>query len=113
MTALLKEMKAAMPNKYISVASQSVEDNWIIQGVNANKYIDHYHIRNYDYTFSDFKVIASVGSWKFPSYYFRNGVHSKQTGQSYYEFHSFPHDVTLPASTSTGSTRAQRPLTTQ
>ena len=40
-----------MPDKYISVASQSAEDNWIIQGVSANKYIDHYHIWNYDYTF--------------------------------------------------------------
>ena len=42
-----------MPDKYISVASQSAEDNWIIQGVSANKYIDHYHIRNYDSTFLD------------------------------------------------------------
>ena len=44
-----------MPDKYISVASQAAEDNRINQGVSAEqaKYINHYHIRNYDYTVSD------------------------------------------------------------
>ena len=44
-----------MPDRYISVASQAVEDNWVNQGVSAEQtnYIDHYHIMNYDYTVSD------------------------------------------------------------
>ena len=44
-----------MPDKYISVASQATEDNRINQGVNAEqmKYIDHYHIMNYDHTATD------------------------------------------------------------
>ena len=44
-----------MPDKYISVASQAAEDNWINQGVSAEraKYIAHCHIMNYDYTVSD------------------------------------------------------------
>ena len=44
-----------MPDKYISVASQAAEDNWINRGVSAEqvKYFDHYHIMNYDYTVSD------------------------------------------------------------
>ena len=44
-----------MPDKYISVASQAAEDNWINQGVSAEqaKHIDQYHIMKYDYTVSD------------------------------------------------------------
>ena len=55
LTALLKEMREAMPDMYISVASQAAEKNWIAMGVNAesSKYIDHWHIMNYDYTVSD------------------------------------------------------------
>merc|ERR1711998_76187 len=55
LTALLKEMREAMPGKYISVASQAAEDNWINMGVGAEQaqYIDHYHVMGYDYTVSD------------------------------------------------------------
>ena len=44
-----------MPDKYIFVASQAAEDNRINQGVSAEqvKYIDHYHIMNYEYSVSD------------------------------------------------------------
>merc|ERR1712127_603349 len=55
LTALLKEMREAMPDMYISVASQAAEANWINSGVGPNQaqYLDHYHIMNYDYTVSD------------------------------------------------------------
>jgi len=55
LTALLKEMREAMPDMYISVASQAAEKNWIAMGVGAesSKYIDHWHVMNYDYTVSD------------------------------------------------------------
>lgn len=44
-----------MPDMYISVASQAAEKNWLAMGVSAesSKYIDHWHIMNYDYTVSD------------------------------------------------------------
>jgi len=53
--ALLKEMREAMPDMYISVASQAAEKNWLDMGVSAesSKYIDHWHVMNYDYTVSD------------------------------------------------------------
>ena len=52
MTALLKEMKAFMPDKYMSMASQAAEDNRDNEGVSADqlKYIDHCNIMNHDYT---------------------------------------------------------------
>jgi len=55
LTALLKEMREAMPDMYISVASQAAEANWINMGVSPEQaqYIDHYHVMNYDYTVSD------------------------------------------------------------
>lgn len=55
LTALLKEMREAMPDMYISVASQAAEKNWINMGIGSEqaKYIDHYHIMNYDYSVSD------------------------------------------------------------
>jgi len=55
LTALLKEMREAMPDKYISVASQASETNWINMGIGPDQaqHIDHYHIMNYDYTVSD------------------------------------------------------------
>jgi len=55
LTALLKEMREAMPDMYISVASQAAEGNWINQGIGAEQaqYLDHYHVMNYDYTVSD------------------------------------------------------------
>ena len=48
-------MSASRPDRYIAVASQAAEDNRINQGVSAErvKYIDHYHIMNYDYAVSD------------------------------------------------------------
>ena len=48
-------MRADMPDNYISVASQAAEENRIYQDVSVEqvKYIDHYHIMNYDYTASD------------------------------------------------------------
>jgi len=55
LTALLKEMRDAMPDMYISVASQAAEANWINMGLGPDQaqYLDHYHIMNYDYTVSD------------------------------------------------------------
>jgi len=55
LTALLKEMREAMPDMYISVASQAAEKNWINMGIGPDQaqYLDHYHIMNYDYTVSD------------------------------------------------------------
>ena len=55
MTAFLKEMRAAVPDKYISVASPAAEYNWINQGVSAEqaKYVVHYRITDYDYVASD------------------------------------------------------------
>jgi len=55
LTALLKEMREAMPDMYISVASQAAEANWINMGIGPDQaqYLDHYHIMNYDYTVSD------------------------------------------------------------
>lgn len=55
LTTLLKEMREAMPDMYISVASQAAEANWINMGIGPDQaqYLDHYHIMNYDYTVSD------------------------------------------------------------
>merc|ERR1719160_1183725 len=55
LTTLLKEMREAMPDMYISVASQAAEANWINMDVGPEQaqYIDHYHVMNYDYTVSD------------------------------------------------------------
>ena len=55
LAALLEEMSAAMPDEFISVASQAAGDYWTNQCVSAEqaKYIDQYYIVNYDYTVSD------------------------------------------------------------
>jgi len=55
LTALMKEMREALPDMYISIASQAAEKNWVNMGVSKEQasYIDHYHIMNYDYTVSD------------------------------------------------------------
>jgi len=55
LVALLKEMREAMPDMYISVASQAAEKNWLAMGVSAesSQYVDHWHVMNYDYTVSD------------------------------------------------------------
>ena len=44
-----------MPDKYNDVVSQAAEDKWIYHRGSAEhaKYIRHYHIMNYEYTFSD------------------------------------------------------------
>jgi len=54
LAALSKELRAALPATYISIASQASPENWAKMNLpGVTPFIDHWHVMTYDYTVSD------------------------------------------------------------